>query len=191
MEIGVPRISGVPGLGTTARIRLCGFHLIDIVVSRVRHNHRCCTTMSRGTGYHNCKAVLNTNVLGFLYSLRSSTYDKMTPKIEFWIEYIINEGFSTPKDLAEQLSGVAWHSYDINTEIPRFLKAFRDAPGRSEPTRFFVDEFCLRVLRWFAGASTDYFQMDDSSSLIPNDTCRTIQFQCDHEGHQYVAASFS
>ena len=136
---------------------------------RVRHNPRCCTTMPRsGFGYHDCKTTLGANVRGFLYSLRPSTYDKMTPRVEFWIEYIIKEGFSTPKDLAEQLSDIAWHFYDINAEVPRFLKEFRDAPGRSEPTRSFVHEFCLHVLRFFAGATADYFHMDDSSGLIPS-----------------------
>ena len=75
--------------------------------------------MPRVPGDHNCKTALGDSVGGLLYLLRPSTYDKMTPKIEFWIEYIIKEGFSTPKDLAEQLSDIAWRNHNSNGAGPQ------------------------------------------------------------------------
>ena len=118
-------------------------------------------------GYGSCKGALVDNVSQMLYALLPSTYDELAPKIEYWIEYIIKEQFTTPKDLAEDLSTIAWSYTTHDASIPRFLKEFRDAPNRPEPMRSFVDELCLRILRWFASASTDPFQMDDYSGLVP------------------------
>ena len=99
-------------------------------------------------GYDNCKDVLVANITQLLYSLRPSTYDELTPKVEYWIEYIITEQFTTAKGLGEELSIIAWKCVVDDVSIPRFLKEFRDAPNRSKPMRSFVDELCLRVLRW-------------------------------------------
>ena len=119
-------------------------------------------------GYDSCKDVLVSNVSRMLCFLYPSTYDELAPKIEYWIEYIITEQFATPKDLAEQLSIIAWDCPDHDAGFPRFLKEFRDAPNRSESMISFVDELCLRVLRWFASASADSFRMDDDDSgLVP------------------------
>lgn len=119
-------------------------------------------------GYHNCKNTFFTNIRGLLCNLRPSTYDEVAPKIEYWIEYVIVEQFATPKDLAEEISLVAWHCHDFDSEVPRFLKEFRHGPHRSDQARAFVDEFCLRVLRWFAAASADNFNMDDRSGSVPS-----------------------
>lgn len=119
-------------------------------------------------GYSNCKDILVTNLRTLLYSLNPSTYDELAPKVEYWIEYIITERFATPESLGEQLSIVVWHCTNFDAEIPQFLKEFRDAPNRSEQMRSFVDQFCLHALRWFAGASADSFQMNDSSGSVPS-----------------------
>ena len=109
------------------------------------------------SGYHNREDVLAANIRRLLTSLRPLTYDKVASKTEYWIQYVITERFTTPKDLAERVSSVAWDFEDDNSDIPRFLKEFRDAPHRSEQMRSFVDELCLHTLRWFAVASADSF----------------------------------
>jgi hypothetical protein len=119
-------------------------------------------------GYDKCKGVLIGNLTSLLYSLRTSTYYDLAPKIEYWIEYIITEQFTTPEGLAELLSPMAWQCYGRNAEIPRFLKEFRDSPNHSEQMRSFVDVLCLRVLRWFASASADSFTMDSYTGSIPD-----------------------
>ena len=110
-------------------------------------------------GYDDCKNVLVAKVIRLLCSLTPSTYDELAPKIEYWIEYTITEQFTTPKGLAEQLSTKVWSNE--TAEVAHFLKELRETPNCSEPMRSFVDELCLRVLRWFAGASADSFKMDD------------------------------
>jgi len=110
--------------------------------------------------YHNHKNVFPANIRTLLYSLVPSTYDEVAPKIEFWIEYGLSEQFTTIEDLVEQLSSVAWNIPIERSDVPRFLKEFRDAPHRSEQARSLVDELCLRVLRWFAATSAnDSLQM--------------------------------
>jgi len=113
--------------------------------------------MTGGRGYHNRQPVLAANICNLLYSLSSGRYDEIAPRIEYWIEYAITEQFTTIDDLVERVSSVAWNNTDSHSDISRFLKEFRDAPHRSEGTKSFVDELCLRVLRWFAIASTDGF----------------------------------
>ena len=127
---------------------------------RARHISYPCTTMS-GSGYHHHKDVLAKKIRSLLCSLSPSTYDKTAPKIECWIEYVITEQFMTVKDLAERVSSLAWYFYPENARsiVPRFLKESRDAPYRSEQMRFFVDELCHHVLRWFAVASADRLRM--------------------------------
>lgn len=105
-------------------------------------------------GFHNREDVLATNIRHLLTSLRPPTYDRTASKTEYWIEYVITERFTTPKDLAERVSSVAWN-FEDNSDIPRFLQEFRNAPHRSEQMRSFVDELCLHALRWFAVASAD------------------------------------
>ena len=111
--------------------------------------------MSSGPGYHNRQSVLAANICNLFYSLDSSTYNEIAPKIEYWIEYVITERFTPIEDLVERVSSVAWGECASPSDVSRFLKEFRDAPRRSEPMRSFVDEFCLHVLRWFAIAASE------------------------------------
>jgi hypothetical protein len=111
--------------------------------------------MSSEPGYHNRQPVLAENICNLLYSLSPSTYDEIAPKIEYWIECVIAEQFTTVDDLVERVSSVAWEDRGSQSDISRFLKEFRDAPHRSEGTRSFVDGLCLHVLRWFAVASVE------------------------------------
>ena len=104
-------------------------------------------------GYHNYKDSISSKIYSLLLDLAilPSKYDQITPKVEYWIEYVLREQFTTIDELVEGVSYVAW---DMGrTEIPivlRFLKEFRNAPHRSEHGRAFVDEFCRHILRWFA-----------------------------------------
>jgi hypothetical protein len=138
-----------------------------IVGPRARHTFRRHATMPsfprifEGTtehepGYHNRQPVLAAKIRSLLCSLRPSTYDEIAPKIEYWIEYVITEQFTTTDDLVEQLSFVAWE-YNEPRNVARFFKEFRDAPHRSERMRSFVDEVAIHVLRWFAIAAADNF----------------------------------
>jgi hypothetical protein len=47
--------------------------------------------MSSRPGYHNRQPVLAANICNLFYSLDSSTYGEIAPKIEYWIEYVITE----------------------------------------------------------------------------------------------------
>jgi len=125
--------------------------------SGVRHPSHHRAIMTGGPGYHNRQPVLATNICSLLYSLSSSNYDRIAPKIEYWIEYTITEQFTTVDDLVERVSSVAWSASGSPPDISRFLREFRDAPHRSKGTKPFVDELCLHILRWFAVASTDAF----------------------------------
>ena len=117
-------------------------------------------------GYHNREDVLAANIRHLLTSLCPSAYGKIAPKIEYWIEYVITERFATPEDLAKKVSSVAWYFEDNNSEIPRFLKEFRDAHHRSEQMKSFVDQLCLHTLRWFAVASADSFSYHGPEATI-------------------------
>ena len=101
------------------------------------------------------QVALASNICALLYDLTSSTYDEVAPKIEYWIEYVLDEQFTTIEDLVERVSVVAWDKRSSHPDISRFLKEFRDAPHRSEPARSFVDRLCRHLLRWFAVASTE------------------------------------
>jgi hypothetical protein len=84
--------------------------------------------MSSGPGYHNRHPVLAANICNLFYSLDSSTYGEIAPKIEYWIEYVITEEFTTIDDLVERVSSVAWGECASLLDVSRFLKEFRDAP---------------------------------------------------------------
>jgi hypothetical protein len=114
-------------------------------------------------GYHNRQPVLATRIRHLLCSLSPSTYDEIAPKIEYWIEYVITEQFTTTDDLVERVSFVAWECHE-SRHIARFFKEFRDAPHRSERMQSFVDELTTRVLRWFAIAAADDFASSYISS---------------------------
>jgi hypothetical protein len=123
--------------------------------------------MPDGPGYHNRQHALATKICSLLSSLNSSTYDEIAPKIEYWIEYVITEQFTTISDLVERVSSVAW-GVGSYFDISRFLKEFRDAPHRSESMRSFVDQLCTHVLRWFAIAATEDLSNCWNNSSVTN-----------------------
>jgi hypothetical protein len=138
----------------------------DVVGSRTCHTSHHCATMPNGPGYHNRQPALAAKIRNLLRSLSPSTYNEVAPKIEYWIEYVIAEEFTTIDDLVEQVSPVAW-GVGSYSDISRFLKEFRDTPRRSESMRSFVDQLCTYVLRWFAIAAAEDIptssNADDSS----------------------------
>jgi len=111
--------------------------------------------MSNEYGDHHRPLVLAENICNLLLSLDPSTYDEVSPKIEYWIEFVLTERFTTIDDLVEGISSVAWESRGSHSDISRFLKEYRDAPHRSERTGPLVDKFCLYVIQWFAVASAE------------------------------------
>ena len=122
--------------------------------------------MSNEPDYRDRQVVLASNICNLLYGLSPSTYDEVAPKIEYWIEYVLNEQFTTTDDLVERVSAVAWEGRGSYPDISRFLKEFRDAPHRSEQARSFVDRLCLYVLQWFAVASAEDLWENWSSALV-------------------------
>ena len=116
------------------------------------------------SGYHNRQPIIAAKICSLLSSLSLSTYNETAPKIEYWIEYVIAEEFTTIDDLVERVSSVAWSGGFYTS---RFLKEFRDAPHRSESMRSFVDQLCIRVLRWFGiAAAEDLPTYSGSSSSV-------------------------
>ena len=133
--------------------------------------------MPNGPGYHRRQPVLAEKICSLLSSLNPSTYDEIAPKIEYWIEYVITEQFTTTDDLVERVSPVVW---SCGPHVSRFLKQFRDAPHRSERARSFVDKLCLHLLRWFAIASTENLGLNGGQAEVSK-----------HGGIGYIcAASF-
>jgi hypothetical protein len=67
-------------------------------------------TMSDQPGYHNRNRCIGQKINSLLISLTKapSKYDEITPKIEYWIEYVLREDFSTVDELVERVSYVAW-----------------------------------------------------------------------------------
>ena len=119
--------------------------------------------MVEGPGFHNRRTHITSKILSLFNSLAAgqSVYDKIAPKIEHWIEYVLRERFMTVHELVDDVSPLAWGgdaSY-ANT-IVRFLKEFFDAPHRSERARSFVDKLCEQILRWFAIASAENLSMN-------------------------------
>ena len=111
--------------------------------------------MSDEPGYHNRQRALAANIRGLLCYLNPSTYGEIAPKVKYWIEYVLREGFTTTDDLAERVSSVAWGSNSSCASIARFLKEFSNGPRRSEQARPFVGRLCDHVLRWFAITSVE------------------------------------
>jgi hypothetical protein len=113
-------------------------------------------------GYHERKGPICSKICSLLTSLANepSAYDEITPKIEYWIEYVLREGFATVDELVEGVSEVAWGGGRTFASVGRFLKEFHDAPQRSEMARSFVAQLCTYVLRWFAIASVEDIRMD-------------------------------
>jgi len=115
--------------------------------------------MTNEFGYHTRQPILAANISDLLCSLSSARYDEIAPRIEYWIEYVITEQFTTVDDLVERVSSAVWRNNpDSHSDVSRFLREFRDAPHRSTGTKSFVDGLCLHVLQRFAIASTDSFR---------------------------------
>jgi len=118
--------------------------------------------------FHNCKEPITNKIRYLLTSLtmKPSEYDKITPKIEFWIEYVLCEEFTTVDELVEGVSWMVWERGGSYSNVGRFLKEFHDAPSRSEQGRSFVIQLCSHVLRWFAITSVERLGMGSSGGLI-------------------------
>ena len=124
---------------------------------------------SEKPGYHNRKDSISFKIRSLLLRLARlpSKYDQITPKVEYWIEYVLREQFITVRELVERVSYIAWEADSF--EVPnllRFLKEFRNVPHRSEHGRAFVDELCHHILRWFAITATEnYHSLEDSVAI--------------------------
>jgi len=115
------------------------------------------TSKEREPGYHYRGIAIAAKICSLLRSLQLSTYDEISPKIEYWIEHALSEQSTDPNDLVERLSSLAWddNGSETNAAVARFLKDFHDAPHRSEQSRSFVDGLCFRVFWWFTAASAE------------------------------------
>ena len=127
--------------------------------------------MDQGPGLHNRRPYITSKICSLFTSFPQQLpeYDGIASKTEFWIEYVIREGFMTVDELAEGVSSVAWEALNY-TSATRFLKEFRDAPHRSEQARPFVDKLCEYILRWFAIASVE--NLSTYRSYNPNAVAR-------------------
>lgn len=124
--------------------------------------------MSGKVGYHHRGIVIGTRIRSLFHSLGPSTYDEISPKIEYWIEYALTEQSVDADELVEQLSFMAWGGCSSSADVARFLKEFHDAPHCSEQARSIVDKLCEHVLRWFAAASAEVLKVwrwDDANRV--------------------------
>ena len=114
--------------------------------------------MPQRPGYHNRQGPICSKIRYLLSVLTEVEgpleYHQTASKIEYWIEYVLREGFITVDELVEGVSSVAWGGVQ-DYYAARFLKEFYDAPHRSEQARSFVSQLCPCVLRWFTIASTE------------------------------------
>ena len=140
------------------------------VVGPARHTFRYPTTMVEGSSFHRLGHHIALKIRSLLASLplEPSGYSEVVPKIEFWIEYVLREQFTTVDELVEGVSYVAWGPISYCSSVSRFLKEFRDAPNRSEQARSFVDKLCEHILRWFAIVSVENLSPDEYSDLVGN-----------------------
>ena len=113
------------------------------------------TTMHEETGYHNRGIVIGTKMSNLLRSLGPATYDKVSSKIEYWIECALPEQSVNAGDLVDQVSSMIWDSRSSDVDVARFLKEFCEAPHRSQQAISFIDSLCPRILRLFAAASAE------------------------------------
>ena len=142
---------------------------LHIVGPHLTHTFHYSTTMAEGPGFHRWGHHIALKIRTFIASLphsEPSVYGNITPKIEFWIEYVLREHFTTVDELVEGVSSVAWDRCNSYTSIARFLKEFRDAPHRSEQARSFVDKLCEHILRWFAIVSMENLSLDKQPDLV-------------------------
>ena len=124
-------------------------------------------TMTDEPGYHNRRGPICAKIRSLLISLSKepSNYDQIAQKVEYWIEYVLREGFATVDELVEGVSGVGWDDGESYASVARFFREFYDAPNRSEQARSFVSQLCPYVLRWFAIALTEDLWWSSESSL--------------------------
>ena len=154
---------GSLSLSTSAK-----YHHAQAVRPRPRHAFHRSTTMVEGIGFHNRHSSIASKVRSLFSSLAQcpSKYDEITPKIEFWIEYVLREKLTTVDELVEGVSPMAWDQDGSYAGVGRFLKVFYDAPHRSEQARSFVDKLCKHVLRWFTTAAAEDLWMSYSTSSV-------------------------
>ena len=124
------------------------------------------------SNFHNCKGPISDKIRYLLTYLtkKPSEYDTITPRIEYWIEYVLRERFTTVDELVEGVSYVAWEGEGSYASVGRFLKEFRDAPHRSEQARSFVTQLCSHILRWFAITSVENLAMVSYNGSIANNS---------------------
>ena len=108
-------------------------------------------------GYDHRKGQIFSKIRSLLILLTNepSKYDEVASEIEYWIEYVICEGFVTVDELVEGVEGVAWDKGGSFASVARFFRKFHDAPHRSGQARSFVAQLCTHILRWFAIASVE------------------------------------
>ena len=123
--------------------------------------------MTDDASYDNRGIAIGTKIFNLFHSLGPATYDEISPKIEYWIDYALTEQSMDADDLAKRLSILAWggRSFETDTAIARFLKEFRDAPDRSEQARSCIDILCSHIIRWFAAASAEDLQPWNGSAV--------------------------
>ena len=126
--------------------------------------------MVEGSSFHRLghHIALKIRTLLLSFPLDMSTYHEIAPKIEFWIEYVLREQFTTVDELVEGVSYITWGPINSCLSVGRFLREFRDAPNRSEQARSFVDKLCEHILRWFAIVSVENLSPDECSDLVGN-----------------------
>ena len=153
--------------------------------------------MPNGNEFHNCRSPISSKIRYLLVTLtkKPSEYNQIAPKIEYWIDYVLRERFTTVDELVEGVSHVAWADGGSYASVGRFLKEFRDAPRRSERARSFVTELCSHVFRWFAIASVENLSMGRYQGTIANGAgngfIRAASFvghliECDLLSHELV-----
>ena len=137
-------------------------------------------------GFHNRGHHISLKICSLLASFPQapSECDKTAQNIEFWIEYVLREQFTTVDELVEGVSYVAWHDGPSYPSVGWFLKEFRDAPHRSEQARSFVDKLCEHILRWFAiAAAEDLGRCDARTSVMIGDGGRGLMRAASFVGH--------
>lgn len=119
-------------------------------------------------GYHNRQDAI-TSKINFLFlsfaNQQQLSYDEIAPNLEYWIEYVLREQFTTVDELVEGVSNTAWQYGSSNPNVMRFLKEFRAAPSRAEKARDFVDGLCRHALRWLAIAAAEGSNCGQNNSV--------------------------
>ena len=123
--------------------------------SGFRHTYHL-TTMS----YQNRDIGASAKIYTLFFILNAPKYDKVAPKLEYWIETALSQQFTTVAKLVEHVSAITWSGHKSPASLARFLKEFRDSPRRSPYAKSFVDELCTRAFLWFTAASMEDLAMD-------------------------------